>query len=503
MKGKKNLLGLWTALITLALPQLLFAGVAGNSNTGSTQTAPSDPGVSNLNLDENMITGFQGLNGQNQVSYSFPASIRVITVRAMDGQQLKQSRQEVWDAVFGSNSVHDIYQLSTQGAINLIPVFNQVQDVALRTSAQGACNLSSIETDVYQQLGLTHVGYDVLVILMPDDAKCAFAGITQVGTLGMLPNRSTIFINSNSIARNLNLLRQVIAHETGHTFGLEHAYMSVSIVNGTPVTPPQEGADGSALMRWGGNTVYDTTINVHSAQALLLAGWLPQNRLTAIPANDGILNLISLQTPGAPGFLAAISAGIGPDRSQFILSYMQKNGPSMPFGPSANEVVVQRTNASLPIGASHALAYLQNTGDRFIDIFSGTSFRVVGISGNRATVQVFNCHPGTVQFQHQSSWSIAAGGTLQAQFTITNHDPGSCGVTKFFTSLLRPTGTSDQDWSVAASPSTVEINPGQTVTITARISVSAKVAKKTYQLTMGASDQFHTESKMTQEITVK
>jgi len=368
------------------------------------------------------------------------------------------------------------------------------------------CHSSNADRDAADQAaidaGVDFSSYTRIVYLFTS-TPCGTVGS---GTVGGYPSKATI---------NGAFTADIIAHEMGHNFGLDHS--KALDCNGETL------ASDCNTIEYG--DTYDVMGNPDfghfNAYQKELLGWLDTNMSSPITVvqTDGTYTIDAYETLNTNSKVLKISRGINSVtgvESWFYIEYRQAIGfdsflSSRSYSFYRGEVtdgVVVRLVEDNGSGFSQLLHLNLDTiysktfggtdwydpalpvGTSYFDADSGITIRAEWASATDAGV--------SVSFGEQSqtcavvaplvnvspvSQSASAGTTLSYTVAITNQDNDNCAASTFSVQSNVATG-----WAVNFSAATVDLMPGVTAVTTMTVTSSTSAPTDSYNLLIAVSD---------------
>lgn len=359
--------------------------------------------------------------------------------------------------------------------------------------SSGSCNTSSIQTyaqKAAQSAGYVLSNYNRFIFAFPQTSACSWWGYSYIGG-----NPSYTWINGNYQLK-------VVAHELGHSFGLNHAHneacgTAVYATSGCTVT--EYGDYFDAMGYASPYNVYDYTASQKERLGWLNYGTQPS--IQAVTAS-GSYDIGPYET--ADGLPKALKVP-GPNGSFFYIESRQSIGDDTGWAtvnPSIQSALIAgvllhnytpgNANTSYLLnftpGGSWYLPEI-NPGQTFTDSTSGVSIAPVSVSSSGATVEV--SLPGSSACVHALPTitsvgpgnSVAPGGTASFNVTGTNNDSIGCGASTFALGNQVPSG-----WTASYSATSITIQPSTSSSATLSVTASSAAGNGTYSIYSSASN---------------
>ncbi len=358
------------------------------------------------------------------------------------------------------------------------------------SAASTGCVVNNIYNNVWRsaalaqaaQEGFVESNYDRISIVFPAISQCAFSGVASLGG-------TTSYMNGfNSF---------VVAHEWGHTAGLDHASKYIC-ADASGVKVPYSNSctvlEYGDIGIMGGGNYHMNARQKGQYTSAASPNWLsPANKATVTSNGTFTLYPIEQATTG----LQSIAVP-GPNGQQYFLEYRRPIGFDAPLQtvPVINGVLIRLA----PSYNYSSHTYLIDTNPQTTDFYdsalavgkvyqdagAGVTITTLSATSTAATVKVTfspsTCTRATPTISVVApSQSAESGQTVSYEVSVTNRDSATCDPTTYnFTSTL-PTG-----WTQTPAILDATINPGETVTKTVLVTSPTNVPVGTTTLTMRA-----------------
>lgn len=349
------------------------------------------------------------------------------------------------------------------------------------------CDTSSIST--YADAAATNDGvdisaYDRIVYVYPRVSMCSWGG---QGTVGGLPSKTWV---------NGRMTPDLIAHEMGHNFGLYHSHHlncdSVSI------------ADNCSVNEYG--DVYDVmgTLNFNHFNAFQKErlGWLSETTGDIVTINNsGSVYLEPYETaPGTYPKVLKISQDAAQD-SWYYLEYRQAIGFDTDLESNANIINGLLFHNASPSDANSSMLLdmtpnsssafgdpALESGNSYTDANTGVTITTGLVDGSGAYADIsygqqscVHSAPSVSFLTSESAW-VSAGTAVDFSLTVTNNDSSVCSSSSFNLAANLPQG-----WTSTVSPSSLDLTPGGSATVTLTVTSAFDAANGFYDFVASAS----------------
>ncbi|KQY50522.1 hypothetical protein ASD14_12525 [Lysobacter sp. Root494] len=359
--------------------------------------------------------------------------------------------------------------------------WSQIASEGNRAAAAAGANLSSYTTFVY---------------LFPTASGCINGGGGDIGPNG----EHRVFINGVA-----GFTEQMISHELGHQFGLQHSDGLDCDVSALGNTCVQRGYTDTADTM-GGHGHF----NAFQKERL---GWLnaagapPITTVTA----SGRYTIERYETPGTGAKALKIPKSVDPASGQktwYYLEYRQPIGFDAVLAGLGNLTTgVQVRTGTLTAGGIGTSLLLDMTassnatiaydiwdgalgvGRTYSDAAAGVSFTVVSADANGAVVDVTVAAPPAACVRAAPALvltgptsALAAGSTASYTLSVSNRDGSGCTATAFALARSVPTG-----WSGVLGATNLTLSPGTSSSTTLTVVSSSTAGAANYTIGAGTS----------------
>jgi hypothetical protein len=328
--------------------------------------------------------------------------------------------------------------------------------IAINTNASAGCDffrwLSLAESEFRRQ-GYSTTTYQHRVYLMPYVASCPFSGY------GPLLSQAAL-INGH-YCRQPN----IIAHELGHNFGLNHA-----------TTPGDTYGDTSDFM----GSYYAGLIHNHQPNKEFF-GWAPE----APVVREGSYNLGAAEIEGSRGIKVETNAKLdNGEPINLYLSYRVATGLDRNLRAEIpNRTSVHTYSLSSVIGTT--LLARVGDGESYDDPLYGVRISQTTHTDSQATITVVRTSDCVVRAPsvtfHPEVVYGPLGSTRTLEARVRNEDSGSCPTTTFSTP-----SAADPGLTKVASAETVSLRPGETASVTLALTARTDTYKGTHAVEVQA-----------------
>lgn len=338
--------------------------------------------------------------------------------------------------------------------------------------------------------------YTTFIYLFPTASGCIDGGGGDIGPNG----EHRVFINGAA-----GFTEQMISHELGHQFGLQHSDGLDCDVSALGNVCVQRGyADTADTMGGHGH------FNAFQKERL---GWLnaagapPITTVTA----SGRYAIERYETPGTGAKALKILKSVNPTNGQktwYYLEYRQPIGFDAVLAGLGNLTTgVQVRTGTLTAGgigtsllldmtasSNATIAYdiwdgALDVGRTYSDSAAGVSFTVVSADANGAVVDVSVAAPPvacvraapTLALTGPTS-ALAAGTTATYTLSVSNRDSSGCAATAFSLARSVPAG-----WSGVLGAASLTLSPGTSTTTTLTVGSPSTAGAGTYAIGAGTS----------------
>lgn len=336
--------------------------------------------------------------------------------------------------------------------------------------------------------------YSHVIYLFPDNSGCTWSGTVGTGANG----QRRVFINSIFTTAN-------IAHELGHTFGLDHsdALDCGATTLGTSCSVRGYGDQSDTMGNRGAH------FNAFQKERL---GWL--NAAGAPPittvTGSGRYAIETYETPGSGAkalkILKSVDATTGA-KTWYYLEYRKAIGFDSSLSGAGNLAggLQIRTGALTNIGTSLLLDTTPNSnsisaydvmdgalavGSSYTDATAGVTITLAAADANGATVDVTLGSTAPVGCTRVApaltitgpTSQVAAGATVNYSVALTNQDSSGCAATTFNLARSLPSG-----WSGTLGTVSLSLSPGAAGTTTLAVTSPATASAGNYGLGVGTS----------------
>lgn len=365
--------------------------------------------------------------------------------------------------------------------------------VAMDSTSCDMTRISQLANAAAISVGTDLSLYQRLIYIFPKISSCGWSGM---GTVGGQPSRS--FINGY-----MNL--QVIGHELGHNFGVNHSH---SLDCGTTVVgsncQSSEYGDRVDIM---GNT---NAAHMAPFQKQQL-GWLNYGSAPGITEvhSSGTYTLSPYEIDDGGVKALKVPMGTDPVSGQskwYYLEYRQALGNDSFLAGNSNVLngVVVRTAVNGDLNSSYLLDmtpesntysyydwqdYALPSGKSYIDTDSGVTISTDWTDGHQASITV---ELGAQTCQHAQPLMtltptlgsfVAPSTAVNYTLTLTNNDSGSCSSSLFNLQAQSPSG-----WTANFAQTTLTLAPGQSVSTTLTVTSAATAADGYYDIILSVTN---------------
>jgi hypothetical protein len=341
--------------------------------------------------------------------------------------------------------------------------------------------------------GVDLSGYARVIFASPRNTSCGVAGTATVGG-------TEVYINGNFSMGN-------VAHEMGHSFGLQHSNdLSCDVTPIGDTCTVREYADIFDVM---GNSLNNGHFNAFQKERL---GWLGAAGTPSIGTvqASGSYQLAPFETATADTKALRVLRGTDPAtgaRTWYYLEYRQpigfdagmaslsytnvmrgvlvhlvtegdaRSSRMLDMTPHSNPIYDNRNDAALVVGQSFYDAGAGITITPRAADANGILVDVVMAGGATACVRAA---PGLTLSGPSSA--VAAGSTVGYTVTLANRDSAACSATTFNLAGVVPAG-----WTGSLLASSLSLSPGASASTTLSVKSPTSAAAGNYAVSVGDS----------------
>jgi M6 family metalloprotease-like protein len=405
------------------------------------------------------------------------------------------SVDDFWQQASDGRTYIDTTNSTVIGPIELTKNFNT--DANNATSCDNYGLLDAVIRAIDGQVDFKR--YSRLLIVMPPNGACGWAGVANVGCRSLSSPGDGSFTASVAWQRADTMQSrgsavQLSTHELGHNLTLRHAssrdFGSEPVgALGTTGTLTEYGDVHSTMGSWN----FGFYASSHAANQL---GWLGQGSGYQVAESSGSYTVSNYEARGGAVRALKVRRGTGNDAWLWIES-RQSTG-----------IYNSRLNSQLFTGAlihyqdpttggySHLLDYTGGTtsfadaalpaGSTWTDPYSNVSITVTSVTAGGMTVAVnyggLTCTPGTPAIS-ASPTGVAAAYGASALFNVTVQNTSSAGCAPETMNLAT---TLPMGWSGSFGNASPTISAGQQLQTTLSVAIPAPYALGTYDVTASA-----------------
>jgi len=405
----------------------------------------------------------------------------VLAVNFLDKTSEPWSLDYISSMIFGD--INDWYQENSFGQTSIAGDVHGYYTLPINSTCS-SLSISGYADNAATADGINLGDYDRIIYVFPRITACSWGG---KGSVGGSPSRTYI---------NGWLTPAVVIHELGHNLGLHHSHHlncdSVPLAENCSVN---EYGDLYDVM--GTNNTYH--FNAYQKERL---GWLTDLTGDIVTVNDSgsfFLEPYEIAPGNYPKVLKVSRDATADD--WYYLEYRQAIGFDSPLEGNANvlnglifhnastanpdsSMLLDMTPTSTSGFNDAALEY----GNSYTDPNTGITV-TTGLPNSTGTYaeisfgqeRCVRSTPGINFLTTESAW-VSAGTDVDYSLTVTNNDSSAC-----VAAALNLAANLPQGWSASFSDSSVNLNPGQSTTVTLTVTSATDAVDGFYDFSASVS----------------
>ncbi len=390
----------------------------------------------------------------------------IVMMTNLNDASVPCSTQEIKETIFedpNQQSVNDLYRETSLNNIQITGIV--AGPFTINYSSTGSCDIhawAQAADDQATANGINLTQYKHKVYILPKQNSCGWYG---AATLGGSPSKAWITQCD---------MKDTIAHELGHNFGMGHAG-----------TPTGSYSDTSDIMGYSGGNILRQINGPHQEQM----GWRDPQQVIEI-TTDGIYDIAPLELntniAAAPQLLKILKPDTG---EWYYLSYRQALGFDQSlFSGYLSGVSIHQHAGN---GSTSKTVWIDTliNDENFTDTVNGVAITQTSHNADTVSIEVTfanTCsrHAPTVNLTPPSQTDIA-GSTLSYAVTITNNDTANCSDSSWELSTQKPAEWSDSlTSSDAMTANIISITPGSSASVNWQVTSVNTAGDNNYALAL-------------------